>query len=224
MNEETQDRRVKRTKLLLQKTLVDLMLEKEVGKISVKELTQKADVNRSTFYLHYLDIYDMLEQMENEFVETIQGFFHDFFTPLPTSMPLTLFINISEWLEQDKEYYVKLLSGTASWQIIQELEARVRDEFITLLQIIFMDEDSLDLRTRVNFTVSGIIGVLRMWVTEGGNTSLVELSETIDDILNNGMIQDYPQKILMRYPDYLQRLEAIRKEKEQAKVDTIRSM
>lgn len=217
MQEETQDRRVKRTKLLLQKTLVDLMLEKEVGKISVKELTQRADVNRSTFYLHYLDIYDMLEQMENEFVETIQGFFHDFFTPLPASMPLTLFINISKWLEQDKEYYVKLLSGTASWHILQDLEVRVRDEFITLLQIIFMDEDSIDLRTRVNFTVSGIIGVLRMWVTEGGNASLSDLSETIDDILNNGMIQDYPQKILMRYPDYMQRLETIRKEKELAK-------
>ena len=109
MPPETQDRRIKRTKMLLQNALVDLMLEKAVGKISVKELTQKADVNRSTFYLHYLDIYDMLEQMENEFVETIQGFFHDFFTPLPTSMPLTLFVNISEWLEQDKEYYVKLL-------------------------------------------------------------------------------------------------------------------
>ena len=59
--------------------------------------------------------------------------------------------------------------------------------------------------------------MLRMWVTEEGNTSLVELSETIDDILNNGIIQDYPQKILMRYPDYMQRLEAIRKEKELAK-------
>lgn len=217
MREETQDRRIKRTKMLLQKTLVDLMLEKEVGKISVKELTQKADVNRSTFYLHYLDIYDMLEQMENEFVETIQGFFHDFFMPLPTSMPLTLFINISEWLERDKEYYVKLLRGTASWNILQDLEYRIRDEFLTLLQVIFGDEDSLDLRTRVNFTISGVVGVLRMWVTEEGNTSLVELSETIDDILNNGIIQDYPQKILMRYPDYMQRLEAIRKEKELAK-------
>ena len=217
MREETQDRRIKRTKMLLQKTLVDLMLEKEVGKISVKELTQKADVNRSTFYLHYLDIYDMLEQMENEFVETIQGFFHDFFMPLPTSMPLTLFINISEWLERDKEYYVKLLRGTASWHILQDLEYRIRDEFLTLLQVIFGDEDSIDLRTRVNFTISGVVGVLRMWVTEEGNTSLVELSETIDDILNNGIIQDYPQKILMRYPDYMQRLEAIRKEKELAK-------
>ena len=217
MQEETQDRRIKRTKMLLQNALVDLMLEKAVGKISVKELTQKADVNRSTFYLHYLDIYDMLEQMENEFVETIQGFFHDFFTPLPTSMPLTLFVNISEWLEQDKVYYVKLLRGSASGYIFEELESRIRDEFLTLLYLIFLDEESLDLRTRVNFTVSGTVGVLRMWVMEGGNISLVELSETIDDILNNGMIQDYPQKILMRYPDYMQRLETIRKEKELAK-------
>lgn len=217
MQEETQDRRIKRTKMLLQNALVDLMLEKAVGKISVKELTQKADVNRSTFYLHYLDIYDMLEQMENEFVETIQGFFHDFFTPLPTSMSLTLFVNISEWLEQDKEYYVKLLRGSASGYIFEELESRIRDEFLTLLYLIFLDEESLDLRTRVNFTVSGTVGVLRMWVMEGGNISLVELSETIDDILNNGMIQDYPQKILMRYPDYMQRLETIRKEKELAK-------
>ncbi len=217
MQEETQDRRIKRTKMLLQNALVDLMLEKAVGKISVKELTQKADVNRSTFYLHYLDIYDMLEQMETEFVETIQGFFHDFFTPLPTSMPLTLFVNISEWLEQDKEYYVKLLRGSASGYIFEELESRIRDEFLTLLYLIFLDEESLDLRTRVNFTVSGTVGVLRMWVMEGGNISLVELSETIDDILNNGMIQDYPQKILMRYPDYMQRLETIRKEKELAK-------
>ena len=59
MQEETQDRRIKRTKMLLQNALVDLMLEKAVGKISVKELTQKADVNRSTFlsalfgYLRY---------------------------------------------------------------------------------------------------------------------------------------------------------------------------
>ena len=68
MQGATQDRRVKRTKTLLQTTLVELMLEKEVSQISVKELTQRADVNRSTFYLHYLDIYDMLEQMEDEFV------------------------------------------------------------------------------------------------------------------------------------------------------------
>ena len=117
MKANSQDRRVRRTKTLLQKTLVELMLEKEVSQISVKELTQRADVNRSTFYLHYLGIYDMLEQMENEFVGRLKGFFCDYFNPLPTSPPITLFLQISQWLERDKEYYVKLLRGTAAAQL-----------------------------------------------------------------------------------------------------------
>lgn len=204
MKANSQDRRVKRTKTLLQKTLVELMLEKEVSQISVKELTQRADVNRSTFYLHYLDIYDMLEQMENEFVGRVQGFFCDYFNPLPTSPPITLFLQISQWLERDKEYYVKLLRGTAAAQLLEKLRVRLVDEFLHILNTIFQEENSLDLRTRVNFIVSGTIGVLRMWVTEENTGSLLELSRTIEDLLENGSIQDYPQKLLLHYPERLE--------------------
>lgn len=211
MQETSQDRRVKRTKMLLQTTLVELMLEKEVSQISVKELTQRADVNRSTFYLHYLDIYDMLEQMEEAFIGSVQGFFHDYFTPLPTSKPITLFLQISEWIERDKDYYVKLLRGTAAAQILEKLRVQIMDEFLLVLHTVFQDEYSLDLRTRVNFIVSGTIGVLRMWVTEENNGSLVALSATIDDILENGLIQDYPKRLLQRYPDYMQRLAELQK-------------
>lgn len=124
MQGATQDRRVKRTKTLLQTTLVELMLEKEVSQISVKELTQRADVNRSTFYLHYLDIYDMLEQMEDEFVGRVRSFFHDYFTPVPTSTPITMFLQISEWIEKDKDYYIKLLRGTAASQLLESCACR----------------------------------------------------------------------------------------------------
>lgn len=203
MIENSQDRRVKRTKTLLQKTLVELMLEKEVSQISVKELTQRADVNRSTFYLHYLDIYDMLEQMENEFVGRVKGFFCDYFNPLPTSPPITLFLQISQWLERDKEYYVKLLRGTAAAQLLEKLRVQIVDEFLHILNTIFQEENSLDLRTRVNFIVSGTIGVLHMWVTEENTGSLPELSRTIEDLLENGSIQDYPQKLLLHYPERL---------------------
>lgn len=204
MIENSQDRRVKRTKTLLQKTLVELMLEKKVSQISVKELTQRADVNRSTFYLHYLDIYDMLEQMENEFVGRVQGFFCDYFNPLPNSPPITLFLQISQWLERDKEYYVKLLRGTAAAQLLEKLRVQIVDEFLHILYTIFQEENSLDLRTRVNFIVSGTIGVLHMWVTEENTGSLLELSRTIEDLLENGSIQDYPQKLLLHYPERLE--------------------
>ena len=211
MQGATQDRRVKRTKTLLQTTLVELMLEKEVSQISVKELTQRADVNRSTFYLHYLDIYDMLEQMEDEFVGRVRSFFHDYFTPVPTSTPITMFLQISEWIEKDKDYYIKLLRGTAASQLLEKLRVQIMDEFLIFLHTIFLDEDSPDLRTRVNFIVSGTICVLRMWVTQENTETLTALAETVEDILKNGLIQDYPKKLISHYPDYMQQLAELRK-------------
>ena len=64
MAQEKMDRRVRRTKTLLLQGLIQLMDEKDVKDISVKELSDLADINRGTFYLHYSDVYDMLGQIE----------------------------------------------------------------------------------------------------------------------------------------------------------------
>ena len=64
--EEKLDRRVRRTRERLNRALTELLMEKPMREITVRELTDRADVNRGTFYAHYTDLFDMLEQMENE--------------------------------------------------------------------------------------------------------------------------------------------------------------
>lgn len=66
MAQEKQDRRIRKTRALLQKGLIELMETKEIQNISVKELADLTDINRGTFYLHYADVYDMLHKMEEE--------------------------------------------------------------------------------------------------------------------------------------------------------------
>lgn len=66
MKMEKVDRRVRKTKARLTEVLLTLMKEKEVKDISVKELSDLADINRGTFYLHYRDVYDMLDSVEDE--------------------------------------------------------------------------------------------------------------------------------------------------------------
>ena len=63
---KTEDRRVKRTKKALRDCLFELLEEKTVDEITVKELTALADINRSTFYFYYKDIDDMMIQIQEE--------------------------------------------------------------------------------------------------------------------------------------------------------------
>ena len=78
MKPKLEDRRVRRTKKLLKESFIELMSEKQIKDITVKDLTEHADLNRGTFYLHYLDIYDLLNQLEDEVIENVSMMIQDF--------------------------------------------------------------------------------------------------------------------------------------------------
>jgi AcrR family transcriptional regulator len=68
----TSDRRVKRTKKLLRDSLFSLLQTKSINEITITELTEVADINRATFYFYYTDIFDMLDQIQNEAYEMFE--------------------------------------------------------------------------------------------------------------------------------------------------------
>ena len=67
------DRRKVRTKKEIKETFISLLEEKSFEKMSVRDLTERANINRGTFYLHYLDKYDLLEKLEEELFEKVQA-------------------------------------------------------------------------------------------------------------------------------------------------------
>lgn len=71
MNTGTDDRRVRKTKKALREGLAELMLEKELRSITVRELCDKVDIHRATFYAHYTDIYALYEQLEDAVADEI---------------------------------------------------------------------------------------------------------------------------------------------------------
>lgn len=59
------DQRIRLTKMLIRKAFTELLQNKPVQSISVKELCTAAGINRGTFYAHYTDIYDLMHQIED---------------------------------------------------------------------------------------------------------------------------------------------------------------
>ena len=68
-SEAIEDIRVRRTRKLLQQAFIELTVEKGFAALTVRDITERAMVNRSTFYRYYLDKYDLLEQYLNEINE-----------------------------------------------------------------------------------------------------------------------------------------------------------
>jgi AcrR family transcriptional regulator len=66
LTEKSVDPRVKRTRKLLQQAFMELMEEKDMASISIGEITDRATVNRATFYAHFPDKYALLDSIVRE--------------------------------------------------------------------------------------------------------------------------------------------------------------
>ena len=65
------DIRVQKTKERLKRSLLSMLKEKNIDRISISEICRLSGINRNTFYQHYKDIRDLLAEIEGDFMETI---------------------------------------------------------------------------------------------------------------------------------------------------------
>lgn len=99
-----EDRRIKKSKEALKGTLLTLMKKKRLSKITICELCEKANLNRSTFYANYSGINEIIEEIHNDI-------FYDMSVSLKTT-----FIDY----DKSEEYKIKILK-----EIIEYLYQKV---------------------------------------------------------------------------------------------------
>ncbi len=122
------DRRIRRTKALLLQGLMQLMETKDIRDISVKELSDLADINRGTFYLHYRDIYDLLEQIEDEmFMEFNEILNQDFDYGRNTLSPQDTLLDIFSFLERHRDAARIMIGPHGDHSFVNRLKNAVKE-------------------------------------------------------------------------------------------------
>lgn len=105
------DSRVRRTKKLIRKGLMELAQEKPIEKISVKELADRVDINRGTFYLHYTDIENLVESIQNEIYNDFNTLLSDVTVERIKSEPVEILYDICNFLNQNADICSLLLNS-----------------------------------------------------------------------------------------------------------------
>ena len=82
MKEKKDDRRIRYTKKVIRESFIQLLSRKPIAAITVKEICELADVNRSTFYAHYKDPYDLMDAIKQEVIEEINSWMDGLTSPM----------------------------------------------------------------------------------------------------------------------------------------------
>ncbi|WP_242637725.1 MULTISPECIES: TetR/AcrR family transcriptional regulator [Bacillaceae] len=170
VSEGLTDKRVMRTKRLIRDALTVLMEEKGFEGVTVRNLTEKAKINRGTFYLHYRDKYDLLEQSEEEILQGIEKLIKKF-DPIEAiaftsqSEPVPVILKLFEYF-QDNSSFMKVIlgpKGNAAFQV--KLKELIKKMFLQKIAENLKREDILvPLEFFIAYVSSAHLGVVQQWL------------------------------------------------------------
>ena len=184
-----QERRVRRTRAMILAGFIQLMQQKPVKDISVRELADLVDINRSTFYLHYTDIYDLLEQTENNLMDQFLAIIdknHTSLTLQEFSDKLEQFFAI---LAENQPLCRALMSPNGDIAFVRKLEKLIAEDGVKTLRLLSdeKDLDAQDLNYVASFFLSGCVGMIDLWLQDGCQQSAQHMADLSMKLLRAGV-------------------------------------
>lgn len=184
MTNEKMDRRVRRTRSLLLQGLIQLMNEKDIKDISVKELSDLVDINRGTFYLHYNDIYDMVNKIEDElFIEFNDILDRNLMEEKQLLSPQATLLDIFTFLERHHDLAKAMIGPHGDLAFVNRLKDLVEER---LQHILKQEHPAEDYEYYYAFIISGYIGVIEIWLNHSNPRSPEEMTEICCSLFHNG--------------------------------------
>lgn len=188
MKKVTNDHRTRVTRMLIRKAFMELLRQKPIQSISIKELCSLAGINRGTFYTHYTDIHDLMGQIEAEMLED----FEKAMEPLLASQeepfnPVALSTGIFQCLKDNSDLCTVTLGDYGDKQFAMRLINMGRERCMTLYLKHFKDATPKEIEYYYAFVSGGCIALLRKWLDDGMTSSANEIAEMAENIMLYGL-------------------------------------
>lgn len=181
------DRRIRKTKALLRSGLTDLMKQKPVNKITVKELADYVDINRGTFYLHHKDIFDLLSSIESELMQELKDVFDKYNFEKQQIEPLLFLTDIFHFLDHNAEIVTVLLSSNGDILFIDQMKEFVKEKCLNNWMHTYSVSDPIRYEYFYAFIINGIIGLFQAWLERNRKESPEEIAHMAERIICQGI-------------------------------------
>jgi len=191
---EQLDPRVKRTRQLLRQALIELIPEKGYNAITIQDITDRATLNRATFYLHYRDKDDLLNTGFDEIWDELTAE-----NPLPVAPDGTLSIEGTritvlsdfEHLAKNFEFYRVMLGEPGVAEFIHRMKNHVYEATAKRLEAVLgeLPAGPVPIRMVLEFIASAYVGMIQWWLEEDMPYLPQEMASMIVALYNKSPFQ-----------------------------------
>ena len=177
------NRSVRNTKRRLRESLMKLLKKKPLSTVTVKELTDDADVNRSTFYFHYQDVKAMVKEMED-------AFFKDFSSALSaidqkSHESITILVRC---LESHMGLCRIVLGENGDMEFLEQMKAIIEEKCSRIWKAAVPQMSEADMGILDSFLIGGTVSVLQNWVRSEPRQTADELAAVLNRLIFDGII------------------------------------
>ena len=177
---------MKEKKQIIENSLLNLMDEYRFREITIKMLCTEANINRSTFYVYYLDKYDLLDGMIDYHIENIINILKTKTEGIATAQNKQIYVKnyinaLFQYIYENQRFFKILLTKHPAQNFTQKLIGCLRQSYSEIInQFQLKNPDYF-----VNYTLGGQFGVIFFWLQQ----DCKELPSEISDIVFNNILK-----------------------------------
>jgi AcrR family transcriptional regulator len=178
-----------KTNQLLKDTFIELYTHKPINKISVKELCQRANLNRGTFYSYYENIDNLLEEIEEELLSDLVNIIKTENIIIHTKEDLDIFLEtikkLTDYIRKHGDYFKALLGKNGDNLFTYKIKNTMKKKLSIKFKAEKRNVGNLN-EYLLEYISSANIGVITYWVETGMKTTPEELMGLMVKILFKG--------------------------------------
>lgn len=172
------------TKQILRDCIIEMLDEKPLSAISVRELCNYADINRSTFYAHYKDIYDLFDSLVQETIDHLTDYMEMRVRRDNQEEALT---DLLIYFKNNKKLFLILIRRSETYvERLHETIYHVYQQYYQTMNKDFSKNDEYI----IEFNTAGMLRLTQKWLMEGAKQSPREMSRAVFSIAKDNCFPD----------------------------------
>ncbi len=176
------DRRVKYTKKIIKTTFLKKLEEKDINRITVSEICAEADINRATFYRYYLDVYDLLDNIETEFVDNLRLVFNE-----ENYTVYTFALKMLNIFLENKQILKVIFKSRSNINFMQEFLETAYNKCQSKWKSIDSNLKDEQIELATIYIFNGSLGIINYWVQNDFSSKPEDIAKIISELSYNGI-------------------------------------